>query len=209
MNVGNLFRSAHAFGASYLFTIGAAYDREAADADVQAALAHAEALERDGAPAEDASPNGAPPNDAPLIDEPLTDAALERRMELSDTSGAAANVPIFSYPDVDSLDLPKGCALVGVELLDESIPLPSFKHPRQAAYVLGPEKGSLSPELTARCAHLVQIPMAFCVNVGVAGAILMYDRLTSLGRFDPRPVRSGGPTEFLPPHVRGGRRVRG
>ena len=31
----------------------------------------------------------------------------------------------------------------------------------------------------------------------------MYDRMLSLGRFPPRPVRSGGPTEALRRHVRG------
>jgi hypothetical protein len=31
----------------------------------------------------------------------------------------------------------------------------------------------------------------------------MYDRMPSLGRFAPRPVRSGGPTEPLRPHVHG------
>jgi hypothetical protein len=31
----------------------------------------------------------------------------------------------------------------------------------------------------------------------------MYDRMLCLGRFAPRPVRSGGPTEPLRPHVHG------
>ena len=29
------------------------------------------------------------------------------------------------------------------------------------------------------------------------------DRMLSLGRFAPRPVRSGGPTEVLPRHIHG------
>ena len=33
MNVGNLFRSAHAFGASFIFTIDAAYSPRAAKSD--------------------------------------------------------------------------------------------------------------------------------------------------------------------------------
>jgi hypothetical protein len=39
--------------------------------------------------------------------------------------------------------------------------------------------------------------------VAVAGALVMYDRMLSLGHFADRPVRSGGPTETLPPHVHG------
>ena len=122
-----------------------------------------------------------------------------RQSEKSDTSKGAANLPLYEFADAGALMLPRGCALVGVELTDDAIELPSFRHPRAAAYVLGPERGSLSPELTALCDHVVKIPTRFCVNVGLAGAIVMYDRTTSLGRFAPRPVRPGGPAEPLPP----------
>ncbi len=79
-----------------------------------------------------------------------------------------------------------------------TIDLPSFRHPTRAAYVLGPEMGGLSPELVEKCDHIIKIPMKFCVNVGVAGALVMYDRLLSMGRFADRPVKAGGPTEMLP-----------
>ena len=35
--------------------------------------------------------------------------------------------------------------------------------------------------------------------LGLAGALVMYDRVLSMGRFAPRPVRAGGPVEALPP----------
>ncbi len=148
MNIGALFRTAHAFGASFVFTVAAVYD--------------------------------------------------EAEGKRSDTSAATDSVPFYAFPDARSLALPKGCALVGIELLDDAIALPSFRHPRAAAYVLGPERGRLSPELVARCDHVVKIPTAFSINVGLAGALAMYDRVLTLGRFAPRPVRSGGPTEKLP-----------
>jgi tRNA C32,U32 (ribose-2'-O)-methylase TrmJ len=69
--------------------------------------------------------------------------------------------------------------------------------------VFGPERSSLTPELVARCDHVVKIPTRFCINLASAGAVLMYDRLLSLGRFAPRPVRSGGPSEARPAHVHG------
>ena len=89
------------------------------------------------------------------------------------------------------------------DLLDEAVELPSFRHPQNAAYVFGPERSSLSPEMVARCDHVVKIPTRFCINLAVAGAIVMYDRMLCHGRFAPRPVRSGGPTEPLRPHVHG------
>ena len=152
MNVGNLFRSAHAFGASFVFTVDAAYGRRGGH---------------------------------------------------SDTSDTPSQVPLYRYADAAALELPRECKLVGVELLDEAVALPSFRHPRCAGYVLGPERGSLSPEMTARCDHLVRIPTRFCINVATAGAVVMYDRLTSLGRFAARPLSAAGRPRPLPEHVFG------
>lgn len=116
-----------------------------------------------------------------------------REIALSDTSNAVKNLPLHLYPSVDAMRLPEGCRLVGLELTDEAVALPSFRHPLQAAYVVGPERGSLSPELQARCDFIVQIPTRFCVNLAVAAAITLYDRMICLGRFAERPVRAGGP----------------
>jgi len=156
MNVGNLFRSAHAFDADFVFAI------------------------------------------APAID--------IREIHKSDTSETYKHVPLYEFATVDDMVLPKGCQLIGVELLDEAADLPSFTHPERAAYVLGPERGSLSPKLVERCDHTVKIPTKFCVNVGIAGAILLYDRIITRGRYAPRPPSPGGPVEPPPPpHVHGGR----
>ncbi|MGF1609040.1 MAG: RNA methyltransferase [Kiloniellales bacterium] len=158
MNLGNLLRSAHAFGASFFFTI-----------------------------------------------EP--DFSV-REVRLADTSDAAKHLPLYTYASVEALALPRGCQLVGVELTEEAVELPSFHHPSCAAYVLGPERGSLSPALLARCDHVVKVPTSFCVNVGIAGAIVMYDRLLTRGRFARRPVGSRDIPEPLPVHVQGAQVVR-
>lgn len=141
LNLGNIMRSAHGFGASFTFTIGATYQ------------------------------------------------ALEAR---ADTSKGQIHLPHHNWGNVESLTLPEGCKLVGVELLDDAIDLPSFRHPLRAAYVLGPERGSLSEALLARCDHVVRIPTSFCINVAMAGAIVMYDRARCLAPFAARPVREGG-----------------
>lgn len=143
MNLGGLMRTAHAFGASFFFTVNA----------------------------------------HPKVREAYN----------SDTSRSFDRVPYYAWASVDELRLPRGCALVGVELTDDAVELPRFMHPQAAAYVLGRERGSLSPELLARCDHVVKIPTKFCVNVGVAGAIVMYDRLLALGGYPARPIMPGGP----------------
>lgn len=116
-----------------------------------------------------------------------------REVRKSDTSKAAESLPVFQFDDPNDIVLPNKCKLVGIELTDQSIELPSFRHPKNAAYILGPERGSLSPEMQAQCDYVIKIPMKFCVNVGVAGALVMYDRLLSRGRFPDRPVATGGP----------------
>jgi tRNA G18 (ribose-2'-O)-methylase SpoU len=157
VNLGNLLRSAHAFGASFVFTIGA---------------------------------------DPRVMD------------TIADTSRAPSHLPLYHWQSIDELRLPRGCRLVGVELLDEAVELPAFPHPVQAAYVLGPERGVLSPGVIARCHHLVRIPTAFSLNVATAGVIVMYDRLRSLGRFASRPVAGGSLPEPVTEHVQGGPRRR-
>ena len=70
MNVGSLFRSAHAFGASFVFTVAAVYSRT------------------EGVKA--------------------------------DTSDATAHLPFYAFPDIETLALPQGCSLVGVEITDQA-----------------------------------------------------------------------------------------
>ncbi|MEM7446110.1 MAG: TrmH family RNA methyltransferase, partial [Pseudomonadota bacterium] len=62
--------------------------------------------------------------------------------------------------------------------------------------------------MIARCDHVVKIPTRFSINVSLAGALVLYDRLISLGRFAPRPVKPGGPTEELAPHFHGAAKFR-
>ena len=75
----------------------------------------------------------------------VVDADFRAKEALSDTSRAEQQVPLYDVPAVAALSLPRGCRLVGVELVDEAVALPSFRHPLNAAYVFGPERGSLSP----------------------------------------------------------------
>ncbi|MBV9748408.1 MAG: TrmH family RNA methyltransferase, partial [Acetobacteraceae bacterium] len=91
---------------------------------------------------------------------------------------------------------------------DEAVDLPSFRHPLRAAYVLGPERAALSPALRARCHHLVRIPTRFALNLAVAGALVLYDRLLQHGRFAERPVASGGAAPAPAPAGHGDPRFR-
>ena len=115
-----------------------------------------------------------------------------RAGRLADTADTPEHVPLWRFPDVEALELPQHCVLVGVELLDDATDLPSFRHPVNAAYVLGPERSGLSPAMLRRCRHVVRIPTRFALNLAVAGALVLYDRLLQHGRFAERPVGSRG-----------------
>lgn len=115
-----------------------------------------------------------------------------RKVYHADTSKSFEHVPYYQWDTIGDMALPKGCALVGVELTDDAIELPSFRHPTTAAYVLGRERGSLSEDMIEKCAFTVKIPTKFCVNVSIAAAMVMYDRMISMGRYAERPVKPGG-----------------
>lgn len=137
-NLGVILRTAHAFGASFAFTIGSD-------------------LNTDG-------------------------------VRQTDTSGSSTHLPFYRWPDFELGRFPEGCVLVGIELTEDAIDLPSFRHPLNAAYILGPEKGSLSEPVQYACAHIVKIPTKFCLNVGLATALTLYDRSILFGSHAPRPL---------------------
>ncbi len=143
-NFGALLRTAHAFDASFAFSVGAGFSA--------------------------------------------------RDARRADTSDTPTHVPVYRFDTPTELLLPERCALVGIEITDDAADLPSFRHPVSAAYVLGAERGGLTAAMLERCDHVVRIPTRFSLNLAVAGALVLYDRLIQHGRFADRPVASGGNT---------------
>lgn len=141
-NAGAIIRTAHAFGASYVCTVGS----------------------------------------------PLN----LKQMANTDTSKTFLHCPLFQYQNFADMQLPEKTTVVGVELTSESVNLPSFKHPLQALYMLGPELGSLSPDIQEQCDFVVKIPTQYCVNVSIAAALIMYDRAISHGDYAPRAITTSG-----------------
>lgn len=139
-NLGAVLRTAHAFDASFAFSIGA------------------------------------------------DPRALEVRM--TDTSRSAAHLPYYDWDSLDDMQLPKGCELIGIELTEDAVDLPSFRHGLNCAYILGPEKGSLSAQAQDMCAAIVKIPTKFCLNVSLAAALTLYDRSLCFGGYTGRPLTS-------------------
>ena len=129
-NVGTLWRTAHIFGASFLWVIEGRYKRQP-----------------------------------------------------SDTTGAARHVPLTHYESIEDFwaHQPEDCSTVALEMTPAALPVKQFTHPARAIYVLGPEDGSLPGTLMNRCNHTVRLPGVFCLNLAVAGSVILYDRIRSLG----------------------------
>jgi tRNA G18 (ribose-2'-O)-methylase SpoU len=125
-NIGMLWRSAHNFGASFIFTIGQRY-----------------------------------------------------KLEPSDTTNASLHIPMQHFDGFEEFESvkPAGCQLVGIEQIPgQSKQLASFAHPDRAVYLLGAEDSGLPKSISDRCDHLVEINTPMCLNVAVAGSIVMYAR---------------------------------
>lgn len=125
-NIGTLWRSAYAFGASYIFTIGRRYSHQ-----------------------------------------------------VSDTIKTPLQIPLYEYESLAEFDtiLPKGCQIVCVEITKEAKDLPKFYHYDQTCYLLGAEDEGL-PQKYMINKQVVKIPTRVCLNVAVAGSIVMYDRIS-------------------------------
>ena len=125
-NLGTLWRSAHNFGANFLFTV------ESRTSPIQA----------------------------------------------SDTTCAWKHIPLYVYPSIEELVLPLECPMVGVEQVEgaQSIPGP-YPHLERVAYLLGAEDCGLPARILEFCrGGALQILTPRCLNVAVAGSIVMYDR---------------------------------
>lgn len=125
-NIGTLWRSASIMGASFIFTVGKRYKKQA-----------------------------------------------------SDTMKSWRHIPLYNYENLEDFykSLPYDCRLIGVELDDKSIPISEFKHPERCIYLLGAEDSGLSQDAILKCHKLIQLPGDHCLNVAVAGSIVMYDRI--------------------------------
>lgn len=107
----------------------------------------------------------------------------------TDTTKATKHLPLYHYPDLDvfcNWAKPVEARLVIIETKIgqyKPVTLPQYKHPEKALYLLGGEDRGIpkdfieeTTETISDRADLVEIPTQFCLNVAVAGSIVMYDR---------------------------------
>lgn len=123
-NIGTLWRSAHNFGADFIFVIGKRYKKQPGD-----------------------------------------------------TTKAERHIPLYEYLTFDDFknNLPKGCRMVFIEQTDGAHNVKDCHHPEAAVYILGAEDHGVPVELM-KGQQKIFIDTPMCINVAVAGSIVMYDR---------------------------------
>jgi len=101
------------------------------------------------------------------------------KKQRSDTTKAWRNIPLFEYKDFDDFKnhIPRDAELVFIEQTEDAKNLADFTHPKRAIYILGAEDYGI-PEELMRGHRKVEIESPMCLNVAVAGSIIMYDRKT-------------------------------
>lgn len=74
--------------------------------------------------------------------------------------------------------------LVAVELDSHAVPLSSFQHPEHAAYLIGPENGTIPRPVLDTIGRIVKVetPLSGLLEPATAGAIVLHDRYTYLSR---------------------------
>ena len=97
----------------------------------------------------------------------------------ADTEQSWKDIPFYVYPTWEDVSIPTDCFLVGIEQCELSVELVTFEHPKRACYILGAEDGGLPKKIWSYCTGgIIQIPTPNCINVAVAGSIVLYDRVS-------------------------------
>lgn len=105
---------------------------------------------------------------------------IGRRFEkqCSDTARSERNLPLYEYENFEDFynHLPYNSQLVSIEICERSKPIKIVTHPERAVYLLGGEDLTLPKEIIDKSYFVIEIPTKTCLNVAVAGSIVLFDR---------------------------------
>ena len=93
----------------------------------------------------------------------------------ANTTKAHRHIPVLRG-DLRGL-IPYAAVPVAVELIEDAVPLPDFRHSESAFYIFGPEDGTLGESILGWCPFKVMVPTLFCMNMAATVNVVLYDRL--------------------------------
>ena len=104
------------------------------------------------------------------------------KKQASNTYKTERHIPLRCFDTFEEFlsARPYAAILVGIEMGGDM--LKTFKHPKQAVYLLGAEDHGLPPEIMKQCNKLISLEAIGqpSYNVAVAGSIVMYHRCFGL-----------------------------
>lgn len=100
------------------------------------------------------------------------------KKQSTDTMQTPRHIPLFEYETWEDFkkNIPRDCEVIAIELDSRSKPIETMNHPERAIYLLGAEDRGIPIEVLQDCKRIIQLPGEHCLNVSVAGSIIMYDR---------------------------------
>jgi tRNA G18 (ribose-2'-O)-methylase SpoU len=100
------------------------------------------------------------------------------KKQSSDTMKTPNHVPLFYYENFDGFKkcLPDNCDLIAIEIINNAKMLKNFCHPKCACYLLGAESYGIPADILNKCDDTIQLGGEYCMNVSVAGSIVLYHR---------------------------------
>lgn len=67
--------------------------------------------------------------------------------------------------------------MIGIEKTDTSEDVKTYRHRKNALYLLGAEDSGIPKNALEICQDVIHINSKSCLNVSCAGSVIMYDRL--------------------------------
>ena len=104
--------------------------------------------------------------------------------QASNTVKAERHIPLWHFETIEEFrkSIPYDCIPIGVEIAKEAKSIINFVHPERAIYILGAEDYGITKDIQSLCKEIIYIPSNLCLNVSVAGSIVMFDRFTKTNK---------------------------
>ena len=104
------------------------------------------------------------------------------KKQCSDTLKTWRHIPLYHYQTFKDFNdhRPHDSRLICIENIEQALPLELLSHPERCVYLLGAEDHGL-PKHILWGEHCVKVASKECLNVAVAGSIVMYDRFVKGG----------------------------
>ena len=101
--------------------------------------------------------------------------------DVTDTCRARKHIPLFNFDTYEEFRKTIDCDVVCIETQCATHRLNIFRHPEKCVYLLGAEDSGIPDSILKQSSCVIEIPSNICLNVAVAGSIVLYDRTIKSG----------------------------